>query len=192
MARNILVINGHPDPSPERFAAALAGAYVRGASKAGHQIRRLDVGAMAFPLVRTLAEFGSEAPPAAIAEAQAAIRWADHLVIIFPLWLGSTPAVLKGFLEQVFRYGFGLSRAGESMAGLLKGRSARVVVTMGMPGPVFRWVFQAAGLKVLERGLLRICGVSPVRRLILGEVEGSAKRRKKWLARMALLGRNAH
>jgi putative NADPH-quinone reductase len=191
MARKILVINGHPDPSPDRFAAALAGAYVRGASQAGHQIRRLDVGAMVIPAVRTPAEFAAEPPPPAIAEAQAAILWADHLVIIFPLWLGSTPAVLKGFLEQVFRYGFALSRPGEPMAGLLKGRSARVVVTMGMPGLVFRWGFRAAGLMALERGILRLCGVAPVWRLILGDVEGSAKRRERWLERMTSLGRHA-
>lgn len=188
--RRILVINGHPDASLDRFAAALVGAYVRGASSAGHQIRRIDVGGLDFPLVRSQAEFTAHAPPAVIREAQEAIAWADHLVLVFPLWMGGAPAVLKGFLEQVFRYGFALSAPGKgTMKGLLKGRSARLVVTMGMPALAFRWIFGAFGVRSLERGLLWISGVSPVRRLVLGEVEGRASRRAKWLRDLEALGR---
>jgi putative NADPH-quinone reductase len=190
MPRRILVINGHPDPSPTRFAAALAGAYVRGASGAGHQIRRIDVGALDFPLLRSQAEFTDSTPPEVIREAQEAIAWADHLVLIFPLWLGGAPAVLKGFLEQVFRYGFAISPPGKGvMKGLLGGRSARLVVTMGMPAPIFRWMFGAFGARSLERGLLWISGVSPIRRTVLGGVEGPAARRAKWLTDMQALGR---
>lgn len=188
MDRRILVINGHPDPSSARFAAALAGAYVRGANAAGHQIRRLDVGALDFPLIRSQADFTDVEPPPAIREAQDAIAWADHLVIIFPLWLGGAPAVLKGFLEQVFRYGFALSPPGQAMKGLLAGRSARLVVTMGMPAIIFRGLFGAFGVRSLERGLLWISGVSPIRRSVVGGVEGSARRRAKWLAHMHELG----
>ncbi len=190
MARKILVINGHPDSSPGRFAAALAGAYVRGASAAGHQIRRIDVGALDFPLIRSRAEFQTGEKPASILEAQDAVAWADHLVLIFPLWLGGAPAVLKGFLEQVFRYGFALNPPGQPMKGLLKGHSARLVVTMGMPAFVFRAVFGAFGLRSLERGLLWVCGVSPIRRLILGGVEGAPSHRAKWLRDLEALGRS--
>lgn len=191
MARRILVINGHPDASPERFAAALAGAYIGGASAAGHQIRRLDVGALDFPLIRSQAAFRDAAPPAAIREAQDAIAWADHLVIVFPLWLGGAPALLKGFLEQVFRYGFALNPPGRRMKGLLGGRSARLVVTMGMPAAIFRWMFGAFGVRSLERGVLWISGVSPVRHSVLGGVEGPASRRARWLRDMDALGRAA-
>jgi putative NADPH-quinone reductase len=190
MTRRILVINGHPDARPERLAAALAGAYIRGASGAGHQIRRLDVGAIDFPLIRRQAEFLDAAPPA-IREAQEAIAWAEHLVVIFPLWLGGAPALLKGFLEQVFRYGFAVSPPGEAVRGLLKGRSARLVVTMGMPAIAFRWVFGAFGVRSLERGLLWVSGVGPIRRSILGEVAGSPSRRAKWLQDMYALGQSA-
>jgi putative NADPH-quinone reductase len=192
MVRKVLVINGHPDPSPERFAAALAEAYVRGAHAAGHQIRRLDVGALDFPLIRSQVAFVESEPPSVIRAAQEAIVWADHVVIIFPLWLGGAPAVLKGFLEQVFRYGFAISPPGEPVRGLLKGRSARLVVTMGMPGAIFRALFGAFGVRSLERGLLWISGVSPIRRSVLGGVEGLASRRAKWLRDMQALGAAAH
>lgn len=188
MGDRILVLNGHPDPSPSRFAAALAAAYVLGAHQAGRQVRRLDVGALEFPLIRSQDAFLHDLPPSDIAEMQAAIRWADHLVIIFPLWLGAMPAVLKGCFEQVFRYGFAIDPPGQPFKRRLGGRSARVIVTMGMPRPIFRWVFGAAGLTSLERGLLWMAGVRPIRHLILGGVEGAPRRREAWLSDVHRLG----
>ncbi|HVK41580.1 MAG TPA: NAD(P)H-dependent oxidoreductase [Phenylobacterium sp.] len=181
MSRHLLIINGHPDHRGERFCAALANAYVRGASRAGHQVRRLDVGALDFPLVRTREAFMAEPPPL-IGEAQAWLRWADHLVIIHPLWLGGPPAVLKGFLEQVFRYGVALSPPGAPPKRLLKGKSARVVVTMGMPAPVFRFAFGAFGLRATERGLLWMSGFGPIHHDVVGDVENQdGKARVQWL-----------
>lgn len=188
-ARKIVVINGHPDPSGERFAGALTAAYLRGANAAGLQIRRIDVGALRLEPVQSASAFMA-APDAAAKEAQDAIAWADHLVIIYPLWLGGPPAAFKAFLEQVFRYGFALSPPGSArMTGLLRGRSARVIITTGMPALVFRLAFGAAGLRSLVRGLLWVSGISPIRTTILGDVEGSAHRRQRWLRRIEALGR---
>lgn len=190
MTKKIVVINGHPDPSGERFAAALAAAYLRGAIAGGHEIRRIEVGELDLPPVHSMAEFSGEAPQAA-RELQAHIAWADHLVIIYPLWLGGPPAALKAFFEQVFRYGFALGSEGRSMKGLLKGRSARVIVTMGMPAPIFRLVFDAPGLKAVTRGILMICGVWPVRSTVIGMVEGARQARLRDLGRAERQGRAA-
>lgn len=189
MVARVLVINGHPDPAAERLCAALAEAYVRGAHRAGHEVRRIDVGAADFPLIRSAADFTQGGPPPAMKVAQEAVAWADHLVLVFPLWLGGAPALLKGFLEQVFRYGFAISSPGEGVKGLLKGKSARLVVTMGMPAQAFRWIFGAFGSRSLERGLLWICGISPIRRTLFGAVETvSPEARAGWLAKMEALG----
>jgi putative NADPH-quinone reductase len=71
------------------------------------------------------------------------VAWADHLVIIYPLWLGSMPGMLKSFFEQLLRPGFAFApAAGRGMPRkLLKGRSARIIVTMGMPALFYRWYF---------------------------------------------------
>lgn len=189
MAKKILVLNGHPDPRSERLCSALANAYVRGASAAGHQVRRIDVGSAHFALVRSKDEFvDAEAAPD-IRDAQEALRWADHVVILHPLWLGGMPALFKGFLEQVFRYGIALSPPGGPPRGLLSGKSARVVVTMGMPAPIFRWVFGAHGLKSLEKGVLWISGFKPIRHAIIGNVEGAdPSARRRWLKAMERYG----
>ena len=106
---------------------------------------------------------------------------------MYPLWLGGPPAVLKAFFEQVFRYGFALAAPGEKGRGLMKGKTARVIVTMGMPAPFFRLVFDAAGLKCLARGILSLSGFS-VRSTVIGGVEGSPDKRKAWLSRIEALG----
>lgn len=189
MAKTILILNGHPDPSPERFAAALAKAYAEGAASKGHEIRTIHVGALDFPLIRSAAEFVSPPAQTDIVAAQEAIAWAKHLVVIHPLWLGSAPALLKGFFEQVFRYGFALPLEAHGFPrGLLAGRTARVIVTMGMPAFIYRIMFGAHGVRALERSVLAISGIKPVRHTLIGSVEGSAAKREQWLARVKALG----
>ena len=190
MIRKILIINGHPDPRPERLCAALAAAYAEGAREAGHTVRRIDVGALDFPLIASAEVFTDGDLPKPIRDAQAAILWAQQVVIVHPLWLGGLPARLKGFLEQVLRYGFALGVSGKMIKGLLKGRSARVIVTMGMPAPAFRWVFGAHGLKALEMGVLWLCGFKPIRHTVIGGVGASdMTRRLATVRRMGSEGR---
>ncbi len=101
MSKRILVINGHPDTRPERFCSALTAAYVESAISAGHEVRRIDVGALTFPLLVRFEDFQTQPTNEDIVKAQADIAWAEHLVFIHPLWLGATPALLKGFLERI-------------------------------------------------------------------------------------------
>jgi putative NADPH-quinone reductase len=192
--RRILVLHGHPDADPKRYGHALADAYVEGARAAGHEVRRIDIGRVDFPLLRRRDDWEHGTLPAALAEARDAIAWAEHLVLVFPLWLGDMPALLKGFLEQVARPGFALGDAGAGgmPRKLLAGRSARVVVTMGMPAAVYRWWFLAHSIASLERNILRFVGIAPVRRTLIGLVEGMGDaRRGAWLGRLRALGARA-
>lgn len=188
MKRHILIIQGHPDRDGHHLGHALADAYQRGAISAGHEVRRIDVAALDFPLVHSRQEWEGPPPPA-IQEAQTSITWADHVCIIHPLWLGSMPALLKGFLEQVFRPGFALRKAARGLEPGLRGRSARLVVTMGMPALVYRFFFLAHGVRSLVRGVLRLTGFAPVRTSMIGGVEKRDRSRKTvWIARMQALG----
>lgn len=193
MAR-ILILQGHPDPAGGHLCHALADAYAAGAAQGGHDVTRVEVGRLDFPLLRTQEDFLRAPVPDSLAEAHAALQQADHVAVFFPLWLGTVPAVLKGFLEQLLRPGFAFAYAeGGGTKMLLKGRSARVVVTMGMPALFFRLWYLGAGLSVLTRNIFGLVGFAPVRSTVLGgvEVAGDARRRG-WLDRMAALGRAAH
>lgn len=186
----ILVINGHPDPASEHLCAALAEAYARGAVAAGHEVARLDVGALDFPLIRSLKDYKSGLVTEDIARAQDAVKHAQHLVFVFPVWFGSPPAVLKGFFEQLLRYGASWNAPQGAINSFLTGKSARLIVTMGMPTPVFRFLLGGHGLDGLEKGLFLVTGVSPVRRTLLGGAEdGNPARKARWLAQVEDLGR---
>ena len=120
---------------------------------------RVDAQSLAqldFPLLRSEEAWKDGALPAALAQAQTDIAWAQHIVLFFPLWLGDMPALLKGFLEQVARPGFAFQAQGDDLFARkgLSGRSARVVVTMGMPALLYRWYFRAHSVKNLERNIL--------------------------------------
>jgi putative NADPH-quinone reductase len=147
---------------------------------------------MDVPYLLGQSEFEQGQPPAEIRALQQDIERAEHIVLLFPLWLGGVPAKLKALLEQVFRGGFGFAIGERGWISKLKGRSARLVVTMGMPGPVFRLVFGAHGVKAIEKGILMLAGVRPIRSSIIGGVESIGPAgRARWLARMRALGAKA-
>lgn len=192
--RRVLIIQGHPDASARHLCHVLAESCAEGALAEGHEVRTVDVAQLDFPLLRSQHEWEHTPLPAGLQGAQDDIAWAEHLVFFFPLWMGDMPALLKGFLEQVARPGFAFkAEAGKGNnpfnAKGLKGRSARVVVTMGMPAAVYRWFFFAHGVRSLERNVLRFAGIAPVRTTLVGMVDrlGEAGVRR-WQARLRALG----
>lgn len=190
---NILILNGHPDAKGKGLCHGLAEAYADGARESGHSVERIDVAGLDFGFLHSQAEFEKGKAPAAIAAAQEQIRAADHLVVIFPLWLGDIPAVLKAFFEQTLRPGFAFTHRPTGFPiKHLAGRSARIVVTMGMPALVYRWYFGAHGLRNLKRNILRFVGFAPVRDTIVGSV-GTASRKtmERRVEEIRALGRRA-
>lgn len=188
----IAAIQAHPDPAPGHFGPALADAYRKGAESAGHEVRAIELASLDFPLLRSQHEFEQEPMPSVLEPARDAIDWADHLLVVYPLWLGTMPALLKGFLEQVFRPGFAFEYDAGWPGGRLKGKSARIVVTMGMPAFVYRWYFRAHSLRSLERNVLAFAGIRPVRASLVGMIGAlDESKRARWLERMQQLGRRA-
>lgn len=185
--RKILIIDGHPDPDPARFVHALVSAYAKGAQD--HRVRQLKLSELDFPVLRSVTDWTEGAPPASIASAQADIAWADHLAIFYPLWLGDVPALLKAFLEQAMRPGFALRYREKGLPEkLLKGRSARIVVTMGMPAFFYKLFYGAHSVKSLERNILKFVGIRPVERTIIGLAGADEAQRQAWLDEMEALG----
>src|SRR5262249_31953643 len=152
-------------------------------------VDRIDVAALDFPWLRTQEDFETGSLPDVLRPAQDAIGRADHLLIVYPLWLGALPAVLKAFLQAVLRPGCTSVLGGRSWQRPLKGKSARIVVTMGMPVLVYRWYFGAHGLKSLERSVLAFCGIRPIRESLFGMIAtAGVATRSKWLDKMRRLG----
>jgi putative NADPH-quinone reductase len=189
MAQQICIIQGHPHATGKHLCHALADAYAKGATRVGAEVSRIDVGELAPPPLSDPADFA--APPGEpILAAQRMVAEADHLVIVFPLWLGSAPAALKAFFEQLARNEFMMSNAsGRWPERRLRGRSARLIVTMGMPATVYRMMFGAAGVRSLRNGVLWMAGIAPVRTTYIGGVEGlGANGVANWLGAIEDIG----
>jgi len=190
MPKKILVILGQPQR--RSYGGALAQAYVEGARAAGAEVRELYLGELQFNACAN----ASQPPPAALepdlARAQEAIRWADHLVFVYPIWWGTIPALLKGFIERVFTEGFAVKFRDDSpwWDRLLKGRSARLIVTMNTPSFIYRWMFGRPGHNTMKKTILEFCGVKPVRITEIGPVRNSTDaKRQKWLRQVRDIGR---
>jgi len=191
MVERVLIIDGHPDKDRGRLCHALADAYAEGARATGKEVRLLTVAEAEFPILRTAQNFATAPEAAAVLGARDDIAWADHLVLVFPLWLGGAPALLRAFLEQIARNGFMAETRGRGIHQKLKGKSARLVVTMGMPAFIYRWVFQAHGVRNIMQGVLGFGGISPIRLTLFGAIETSnAAAQRSRLAHVQALGRD--
>ena len=186
----ITIVDGHPDADPGRYVHAIARAYAEGAVSGGHDVRNVKVAALEFPIIRTREQWEHGPVPDDVRVAQEAVKWAEQVVFVYPLWLGDVPALLKAFMEQLSRpdWAFENVAKGKSRT-LLDGRSARVIVTMGMPAPAYAWFYHAHSLKSFKRNILKQVGFGPVRHTLIGSVEGSGGHRRKWLDTVCELGR---
>lgn len=185
----ILLIHGHP--SEEGLTGRLARAYAEGARAAGAEVRELWLGRLAFdPILR----HGFRAPQALepdLQQAQEALGWAEHLVFVFPVWWGGWPALLKGFVDRVFLPGFAFQyRPGGGMWDrLLKGRSARLIVTSDAPVLWDRLINRHGAVHQMRQATLKFCGVAPVQVTRLGMArKADPARTAGWEARVRALG----
>lgn len=187
MAR-VAIIVGHSRRGT--YCEALGEAYRDGAAAAGHEVALFVTSRMTFdPILHGAYEQVQPLEPD-LAAAYAAMLGADHIVIVFPLWLGTLPAILKGFLERVLQPDLIEGNRQGRFLKPLKGKSVRVVVTMGMPALVYRWWFRAHAVRMLKRNILGFVGARPVRTTILGNVVGvRPEKRRAWLDEMKEMGR---
>ncbi|MDN5000477.1 NAD(P)H-dependent oxidoreductase [Bradyrhizobium sp. GCM10027634] len=188
--RRIAIIQGHPDASGNHLLNAMADAYAEAAMSSGHEVRRIEVAKLAFSLLRTQSEFETGELPPSLVQSREDMRWAEHWVFLFPLWHGTMPALFKGFLEQIFRPGFAMEyREKQFPRRLLAGRSARIVVTMGMPVLLYRWYFGAFGVRCFERSMLSFAGIKPIRESLYGLTFADEHQRARWIEDMRGYGR---
>jgi len=189
--KRILLIQGHPDKDERHLCHALEDAYTEGARAAGHDVRRVDVATLDFPLLRSQYEWENGALPLVLRDAHTLVKWAEHYVFFFPLWLGDLPAQLKGFLEHVSRPGGKQAGGnGHSTKGL-EGRSARVVVTMGMHSSTHHhhWFFLGNGAKSVGRDILEFMGIHPVHDTVIGDAgDMTNAKAEEWFEKLRKLG----
>jgi 1,4-dihydroxy-2-naphthoate octaprenyltransferase len=183
-----LLILAHP--RRDSLCGALFDAYAVGARQAGVECRELILSEANFdPDVHTRSPEHQPLEPDLV-RAQRDIDWAEHLVIVYPTWWGTFPALLKGFLDRVMTPGFAFCHvAPDKWDKLLSGRTADLITTMDTPPLIYRFVYRAPGRQALVRATLGYCGVRTARIEAFGPVvASSAAQRERWIERARATG----
>ncbi|KAF5061204.1 Flavodoxin-like fold protein [anaerobic digester metagenome] len=188
--KKILIILGHP--VKDTFSSSLFEHYRKGALSSGAEIREIVLRDLDFELNFREGYRGNQELEPDLQKAQEAIKWAEHIVMIYPNWWSTFPALMKGFIDRTFLPGFAFKyRKGIlSWDKYLTGRSARLIITMDTP-PWYYWlVYRRPGHNAMKRGILGFCGIRPVRITTIGSLKISSEaRRQKWLHKVEKLGR---
>ncbi len=187
--KKILIINGHPDQ--ESFNFGLAQAYKKGALASGAEVKEIIIRDLAFnPNLQFGYRKRTELEPDLL-EAQAKIKWAEHLVMIYPVWWGSIPAIFKGFIDRVFLPGFAFQKKENSVwwDKLLQGRSARIISTLDQPAWYYWLVYRKPSTNAMKKLTLEFSGIRPVHVTTIGPIRLSKEAyRTDWLQRVEKLG----
>lgn len=172
---NLLVINGHPNP--DSLNTTLAQTYIATAKSLGVTVRYLAIGELNFnPNLQHGYTQRMELEPDLL-WALDAITWSTHQVWIHPMWWLGMPAIMKGFFDRLFLPGlvFKHSKTGAT-EGLLQGKTARILVTMGDLSPkLHQEVYQSSGIIQLKEGILAYCGIEVQNAEVIGPLNDFGK-----------------
>ena len=193
---NILIVLGHPVPGSFNLALAAA---VRDALHAdGHRVIFHDLCAEGFDPLLPAQEIPDSTPlPPEIQRHCDELRAADGMVIVHPNWWGQPPAVLKGWIDRVFRpgvaYRFLEGDGGEGVpVGLLKAKAAVVLNTANTPAAREQEVFGDPLEALWKKCLFDLCGVRNFhRRMFTVVVTSTPEQRRQWLVEAVALCRTA-
>ena len=190
--RKIMIVVGHPQNNT--FCEALGKAYQAGAESAGHEAKLFVLADMTFdPILREGYRREQPLEPDLWAAYQS-LAACDHVVIVFPLWCGDMPALLKGFIERVLQPNLIALQGTENAMNwsIFKNKTCRLVMTMGMPVSIYRFWYGGHALKLLTRNILNFIGIKPVRHTLFGMIATSKPdTRERWLRTVRELGRRA-
>ncbi|URJ44349.1 NAD(P)H-dependent oxidoreductase [Paenibacillus polymyxa] len=191
MSKKILVIQGNPVAGS--YGEALAQSYVKGAKAGGAEVRLLQLSELDFN-PNLLGGYRNKLPlEPDLIQAQESIKWAEHLVFVFPIWWGSLPALMKGFIDRTFMPGFAFKyQKGKPLPDkLLKGRTARLITTMDGPHWYYRFFQGQPVHRMMKDSTLHLCGVKPVHSTAIDLMNKlSDQQRNDWLSKVEQLGRN--
>ncbi len=190
--KKILIINGHP--KKDSFCNALSDAYRSAASAAGNDVIQLNLYDLEFDPNLKNGYSRKNKTERDLEFAQDKITWAEHIVIVHPVWWGSVPAVLKGFFDRTLLPGFAFKYRENSVFWdkLLMGKSGHVIYTIDTPVWIYKYFYGQPSVKQVKDRVLGFCGVEPVKVTGIGPIRKSQTEfREKWIERIGAFGKNA-
>lgn len=185
MSKKILILQGHPDTNS--YCDALAEAYQQQASANQHQTKMLRLSDLQFDPNVHPHDIGTPLEED-IQQAQTLIGWADHLVLIYPIWWGGMPALVKGFIDKTLaqHFAFEYQKYGFPIP-LLKHKTIHIINTTDTPAFIQWFVLRADKIQQ-KSNIWGLCGVKVLKHQRYGSMVSSTEaQRSKWLEHLKTL-----
>lgn len=160
---NTLVVVSHPDP--HSLTHQVAHSVVEAIRSAGTTVETADLAAESFDPRFSAADLslyrGNGSTPSDVAEEQTRIDRAEHLVLVFPMYWWSMPALLKGWIDRVFVEGWAYEYGDRVFVKKLDRLTVHLVVVAGDDADSFErhGIYQAVRTQI-ERGIIEYCGAT--------------------------------
>jgi NAD(P)H dehydrogenase (quinone) len=165
-------------PKLRSFTGSVGGAYAQACKDLGHQVVVRDLYAIGFDpclKARELPFDESFQPDADVMAERRLLGDCDVFAFFYPLWLNGPPAMLKGYLERVFGFGFAYGKEGRSFHPLLTGRK---LISFSSSGAPTDWLEETGGLpsvrNLFDRYFAQLCGMSVIDHMHFGNVTPGA------------------
>lgn len=188
--KKIVILCGNPDK--DSFTGTVLDTYESAARQAGHEVVRFNLGEMKFdPILHKGYKEIQPLEPDLLA-LQEAIRNAEHLVIAYPNWWNTMPALLKGLFDRFWLPGFAFNfnKKTRRVEAHLKGRTARVFILSGTNSPMKTWWRYGDYTNEIQYGILEFAGIK-TKISSYGPCEHVDDTcRSKWIKEVAKLGSN--
>jgi putative NADPH-quinone reductase len=159
MAKKILVLLGNPDANT--FTGRVADRYEHAARDAGHEVRRVNIGELHFDPILHEGYKTIQALEPDLVALQDTIRWADHIMIAYPNWWCTMPAILKGMFDRMWLPGFAFNfdKVTKKLTKRLSGKTARVIIVAGTHSPFKTWWKFGDYTNEIQYGILDFAGI---------------------------------
>lgn len=187
--KNILVICGNPDH--ETFSGVIADSYQKGAEEKGHQVVRVNLGELNFDPILHKGYKEIQALEPDLLDLQDKFRLADHIVIVYPNWWSTMPALLKGLFDRFWLPGFAFNfnKQTKKIEKHLLGKTARVIILSGTHTPFMTWWQFGDYTNEIQYGILEFAGIRTAVTSYGPSEKVSERIREKWTKEVERLGR---
>ncbi len=178
--KRIYILLGHPDK--ETTCGLFVDAYEKGARDAGHEVRRTNIGEMKFDPILHEGYKTIQSLEPDLLKVQEDIKWANHFVLVYPNWWSAMPALLKGMFDRMWlpAFAYRFDHAHPGWHKLLKGRSARVIITMDN-WPLIARILFGNYTNEIKWAILWFSGFSPIRVKTIGPMKHfSPEKKESW------------
>ena len=153
---------------------AVANAYCGAARARGHEVNFRDLYRINFAPTLDADELpkpGGFTPGADVVQERALLARTQVFAFVYPFWLYTQPAMMKGYIERVFGFGFAYGGTGAGNVPLLKGRKMISFTSSGAPTD---WVKSTGNLdaarKLFDEYFAAVCGLELVDHVHFGGV----------------------